>query len=194
MTSKDDPGRPTARPPRRGRPLRGEESDLWRRVTDGVVPLSGRDKAPLPTPPAGLDDTPPPPAAGDPEKTAPPPEVPPPPPSPRLPELGHGSMAGVDRRTALRLKRGQMAIEARIDLHGLTQIEAHRALSAFLEACQGAGRRCVLVITGKSGVLRGAVPGWLNQPPNRSRMIAFSHAAPRDGGEGALYVLVRRKK
>jgi len=88
-----------------------------------------------------------------------------------------------------------------MDLHGLTQEEAHRALSAFVQGSQAAGRRCVLVITGKglrrdgtTGVLRAAVPHWLNQPDLRERIVAFTHATPRDGGEGALYLLLKRKR
>ncbi len=80
----------------------------------------------------------------------------------------------------------------------MTQAEAHRALTAFVVGQQAAGRRCVLVITGKgsakgrAGILRAAVPRWLNEPPNRERVLAFDFARPRDGGEGALYVLLRR--
>ena len=88
--------------------------------------------------------------------------------------------------------------EATIDLHGLTRTEAHRALNAFLEGAQEAGRRSVLVITGKGsrgeGVLRDSVPHWLNAEPNRRMIRAFSHAAPKDGGQGALYVLLKRRK
>lgn len=181
----------TTEPGGRDRPVDREESDLWRRVTDGIAPLAGRDKASLP-PPADLGEPPVPPPPAAPEKTVRSPAAAPPRPPPQ--PAGPGTAAGVDRRTALRLKRGQLAIEARIDLHGLTQIEAHRGLDAFLDASRTTGRRCVLVITGKSGVLRGAVPQWLDQAPNRSRIIAFTPATPRDGGEGALYVLLRRKK
>lgn len=97
---------------------------------------------------------------------------------------------------ATRLRRGKVSIEGHIDLHGLCQEDAHHALSAFLAAAQANARRCVLVITGKgnrgSGVLRTMVPRWLNEAPNRQRVIAFSYAQPRDGGEGALYVVVRK--
>lgn len=92
-----------------------------------------------------------------------------------------------------------MDIEATLDLHGLIQAEAHRALGAFLHGSRSAGKRTVLVITGKGGVkdsergvLRDAVPRWLNEGPNRRMIKAFSFAAPKDGGEGALYVLLKR--
>ena len=118
-----------------------------------------------------------------------------------LPELEPGAGAGVDKRTAARLRKGQLRIEGRLDLHGMTQAEARRALDQFLARAHDAGRRCLLVISGKglredgsTGVLRAALPGWLNQSPNRARVIAFSQATPRDGGEGALYVLLKRKR
>jgi DNA-nicking Smr family endonuclease len=99
------------------------------------------------------------------------------------------------------MRRGQLPIEARIDLHGQTEEDAHRALASFIIGAQGAGHRCVLVVTGKglrqdgrTGVLRRNVPRWLNETPNRARILAFCHAQPRDGGEGALYLLLRRQK
>jgi DNA-nicking Smr family endonuclease len=101
-----------------------------------------------------------------------------------------------------------MPIEARIDLHGMTQTEAHRALDSFLARAHCDGRRCVLVITGKglrkpaedegyggeTGILRSAVPRWLNEAPNRARILAFAWAQPNHGGGGALYVLLRRHR
>ncbi len=101
---------------------------------------------------------------------------------------------GIDRRSAQRLKRGQMAIEARLDLHGMTQAEAHGALSAFIARCQSAGMRAVLVITGKSGVLHGTVPRWLEDGDNRARILASSRAQAQHGGAGALYLLLRRRR
>jgi DNA-nicking Smr family endonuclease len=105
---------------------------------------------------------------------------------------------GLDRRTWLRLKRGQVSIEQTLDLHGRTQDEAHRALGGFLAAAQAAGRRCVLVVTGKGvesgGTLRHMVPRWLNESANREHIVAFSPAQARHGGAGALYVLLRRRR
>ena len=119
---------------------------------------------------------------------------------PALPPLQAGRIDGLDKRTAQRLRRGQLAIEARLDLHGLTQAEAHHALNGFLGNAQAAGKRSVLVITGKGrvdqgyGVLRRAVPHWLNLPHNRGRIIAVHDAQPRDGGSGALYVLLKKRR
>ena len=105
---------------------------------------------------------------------------------------------GLDRRTWLRLKRGQVSVEQTLDLHGRTQDEAHRALAGFLAAAQAAGCRCVLVVTGKGlesgGTLRHMVPRWLNEGANRERIVAFSPAQARHGGAGALYVLLRRRR
>lgn len=121
-------------------------------------------------------------------------------PGPALPRLTPGSSADVDSRTLDRLRRGRLRPEARLDLHGLTQDKAHRALDRFVARAQGAGLRSVIVITGKGrvseggGVLRNQVPKWLNAPGLRPSILAFSPAQPRDGGAGALYILLRRRR
>jgi DNA-nicking Smr family endonuclease len=101
----------------------------------------------------------------------------------------------------MRLKRGGIAPEAEIDLHHMTQAEAHARLSRFLGSAQASGRRCVLVITGKGygtggtiGVLKSAVPRWLNEPELRARVLAIAHAPPERGGDGALMVLLKRPR
>ena len=112
----------------------------------------------------------------------------------QLPPLDR--FAGVDRATAERLKRGRYPVEAHLDLHGMTQAEAHRALTGFIGRSRVAGRRCVLVITGhgriSGGVLKAAVPRWLAEPGLRPDVLAITPAQPCAGGEGALYVLLRR--
>jgi DNA-nicking Smr family endonuclease len=104
--------------------------------------------------------------------------------------------AGIDRASAERLKRGQQKVEARLDLHGMTQDEAHRALLGFIRAARVAGKRCVLVITGRGriggGVLKAVVPRWLDEAEFRPHLLAIATAQPRDGGAGALYVMLRR--
>ncbi len=108
--------------------------------------------------------------------------------------------AGIDRANAERLKRGLHAIEARLDLHGMTQTEAHRELIEFVTASYQAGRRCVLIITGRGlgpdgpGVLKTAVPRWLEEVGLRRRILAVAAAQPRHGGAGALYLLLRRQR
>ena len=104
------------------------------------------------------------------------------------------SIDALDRRTAARLKRGTLAIEAKLDLHGMTQTEAHVALTRFIARAQKHGSRAVLVITGKSGVLHGAVPRWLDEGENRERILAIRRAHVQHGREGALYLMLRRKR
>lgn len=105
---------------------------------------------------------------------------------------------GLDSATQRRLARGELPIEGRIDLHGMTLAEAHPALRQFLARAQGAGKRCIIVITGKGrggeGAIRRAVPRWLDEAPNRALVLAHAPARPRDGGEGALYLLLRRRR
>ena len=104
----------------------------------------------------------------------------------------------IDRRTLTRIKRGELAIDVRLDLHGLTQEAAHRALVRFIATSAGGGARLALVITGKGrggeGVLRTAVPRWLAEPPMRGRILAVTPAAANHGGAGALYILLRRSR
>ena len=202
MMSKENNG-PT-RPAGKGRDastraVSRDEADLFSLAMREVEPLR-EERAKH----AASDDAPPPaPAETAPSavRVGPRPERLPDPSTDRLPELKTGASPGVDKRTAVRLKRGQLAIEGRIDLHGMTQDKAHRALEGFLTASQAAGKRCVLVITGKglrptgeTGVLRNLVPRWMNAPAIRGRVLGFSTAQPRDGGTGALYVLLKRKR
>jgi DNA-nicking Smr family endonuclease len=173
------------------RSLSAEERALWRAAMRDVAP---REEAAATAEPAA----PPPPDAPAPRRKAAP-RAPRADAPPRLPELNPGAAPGLDRRSAERLRRGQKRIEARLDLHGMTQDDAHRSLDDFLARADEAGRRCVLVITGKGavgrgGVLRSAVPRWLNEQPNRARILAFAPAQARDGGGGALYILLRRRR
>ncbi len=157
------------------------ERMIWAEATRGVTPLPGR---PAPTPPAGEARQQGTEEVGSSAAAAP----------------ANNPLGGVDRATAERLKRGLRPIDARLDLHGLTQAEAHRALVEFVEACHGCGRRCLLVITGRglgpegAGVLKTAVPRWLTESSLRRRILAVAAAQPRHGGAGALYVLLRRRR
>lgn len=121
-------------------------------------------------------------------------------------------IAEVDRKKLKRLRSGRTEIEGRIDLHGMRQDEAHDALRNFLHRAQGRGWRWVLVITGKGkvltrehhapfemhaprdrGVLKRNVPRWLEEPDLRPLVISFTAAAIEHGGEGALYVHLRKR-
>lgn len=110
------------------------------------------------------------------------------------------ALGGVDGATERRLRRGLMAVEARLDLHGHTQAEAHSELATFLMQAQAAGLRCVLVVTGRGdpaggrGVLRRNLPEWLSAPTFRPYVLATAPAHARHGGEGARYVLLRRRR
>jgi DNA-nicking Smr family endonuclease len=183
------------------RPISDEERALWQMIAKTAMPLKRRRKSePKPLPPAPPEK----PAAklGKPKTKAPPPKAPAPvaPPPVRPHELTHGNAVGIDKRQAERFRRGKTPIEGKIDLHGRTQQEAHDDLHHFLARAHAAGKRMVLVITGKgitgakSGVLKENVPRWLNEPSLRRHVLAFDYAEPQHGGEGALYVLLKRKK
>ncbi|MBL4875946.1 MAG: Smr/MutS family protein [Cohaesibacteraceae bacterium] len=114
-------------------------------------------------------------------------------------------LPGIDKREKTRLKRGTLALGGRIDLHGMTQIEAHLALRNFIKASVRNGVRQVLVITGKGsrgaedqfgrsapGVLKRAVPQWLGQSELRGLVVGFDEAHSHHGGTGAIYVRLKR--
>jgi DNA-nicking Smr family endonuclease len=171
-----------------------EDRALWARITRSVTPLRKPS-----TPSAAA------------VRSAPPtPHKPPAKASARTAAVTHAApskpapapLTPLDRRLKGRLKRGTQAIDARIDLHGMTQSEAHAALSRFLRRAQRDGARFALVITGKGvrgdgadrerGVLRRQVPLWLRLPEFRPYVIGFEAAHVGHGGEGALYLRIRK--
>ncbi|MEC9344236.1 MAG: Smr/MutS family protein [Pseudomonadota bacterium] len=103
----------------------------------------------------------------------------------------------MDEKTARKLSKGRLPIDARIDLHGMAERQAHNALRRFLEREWHDDSRIVLVITGKGersgGILRRAVPRWLAEPPISAIAGSWRQAHPTHGGEGALYVRLRRR-
>lgn len=121
-----------------------------------------------------------------------------------LPELKPELRAHPDRATAEKMRRGRMAVEATLDLHGMTLARAEPALNAFLARAQAQGLRMVLVVTGKGarvdrdsgrvaeGAIRREFPHWLNHQKNRGRIVAFRAAHARHGGGGAFYVLLKK--
>lgn len=184
---------------RRGRPT-PEDVELWRHAMREVAPIRPK--------PAGETEPETPPAAAKPAPEPPPrraaqrPSIAVPSPRPAtvpLPTTGR-VVPGLDQRTADRLRQGRIEIQARIDLHGLRQVEAHHALIGFIDHNHRHGRRLVLVITGKGtfgedrGVLRTQVPRWLAEAHLRDKVLAVSPARQKDGGDGALYVLLKRRR
>jgi DNA-nicking Smr family endonuclease len=183
-------------PPRlqRLRRLSDEEIALWTEVARSVARRRG---AALPTPSKPVR-APPRPPAPPPTATEPPadrsakPSTPPP-------------LAPIERRLKRELSRGRAAIDAALDLHGLTQAEAHQALRGFLRHSQARGARLVIIVTGKGGaidelsgwpnergVLKRLTPQWLREPDLRSVVLGFEEAGRAHGGSGALYVRLRR--
>lgn len=203
-----------SRPTQTGvRRVTAEERRLWERVMRDAEPISRRlsesppggaerPQTQPPTPPADKPRSRPTAAAKSPQQSEPA--------GAAAPAGVRAALAGLDKRSTQRLRRGLLPIEAELDLHGYTEAAAQQALTLFLMRAQAQGKRCVLVITGKGtvggsageglpgdgrvGVLREQVPRWLKEPSNCARVIAWHPAQPKDGGEGALYVLLRRER
>jgi DNA-nicking Smr family endonuclease len=179
-------------PPRRKRALTEEEHALWESVAKQVKPLRKKPRAAKAEAPSAPAEAPAKPAASS-RPAAP---------IARAPKPGPPPLASLGRRERSQLSRGRKEIDARLDLHGMTQTRAHRALSGFLQRAHGDGLTFVLVITGKGkfgaeserGVLRRQVPQWLSLPEFRSLVVGFEEAHIGHGGEGALYVRIRRAK
>lgn len=195
MAEKPEQGKGRAKGARK--PLTEDDAALFLHAMKDARPLGNRRAAPHrpdPGSPAAPSRTS---APAKPGKVKP---APPPPAQakPDMPEIAAGDTAGVDARTMERLRRGRLRPEATLDLHGMTRDEAHGAVSGFLSRSQAAGKRCVIVVTGRGrlseggGVLRSEFPVWLNQGGNRAKILGFAQAQPRDGGSGAFYVLLRR--
>jgi DNA-nicking Smr family endonuclease len=171
---------------RRRRVLSPEERVLWATVTKSIAPM--RETA------AGADEAKTAPArpvmpVAKPDRAAPVPS------EKKLPPL-----APLGRRMKKQVARGKQQIDGRLDLHGLTQSEAHGALLRFLRTASARDARLVLIITGKGaregqserGVLKRKVPQWLSLPEFRVLVVGFEDAHVAHGGEGALYVRIRR--
>ncbi|MDE1936840.1 Smr/MutS family protein [Bradyrhizobium sp.] len=186
---------PILDPPRRKRILSEEEHALWESVARQIKPLRKKHRViTAPTAPPSVEARA---AAKIAVHPKPVPATGPQPKKPLTPPL-----VPLGRRERLQLSKGKKEIEARLDLHGMTQARAHRALSGFLHRAHGDGLTFVLVITGKGkvgaeserGVLRRQVPQWLSQPEFRSLVVGFDEAHIGHGGAGALYVRIRRSR
>jgi DNA-nicking Smr family endonuclease len=193
-----------------GRAISDDEAELWRQLTRGLDPLKAKPRIGSVAP-------------GDPaspaEKRAPAPAKAKSQPRPTAPALPPASpkaarkpppLADFDRRKVRQIASGKVEVDARIDLHGSRQRDAHARLRAFLLTAHAKGHRTVLVITGKGGeaepadplgtlmgerqrgVLRRNVPLWLEEPDLRSIVLSYAQAGIRHGGAGALYVQLRK--
>lgn len=184
-------------PRRRHRPLSEDERVLWEGVAKQVKPLRKRTRIVKPDP--VVIEASPPPALPMSRKVAEAPvakvakHV-----APTMPPL-----TVLGRRERSQLSRGRKEIDARLDLHGMTQERAHRALATFLQRASYDGMSFVLIITGKGrtgsleserGILRRQVPIWLGLPEFRALVVGFEEAHIGHGGAGALYVRVRRAR
>ncbi len=181
---------------RRERVLSAEEASLWEVVARAVKPLPRARTRAVAKPKAesAIIEKP----VAKPARVKP---APPPPMKILARPQQKPALAPLDRRTKQKLSRGREQIDARLDLHGMRQDEAHGALSRFLRRAQADGAKFVIVVTGKGlrggegserGVLRREVPRWLQMAEFRDVVVGFEVAAISHGGEGALYVRVRR--
>ena len=182
------------------RQLSAEEAALWAKVAETAEPLEEGDPSP---------DAPPEPAPSS--SAAPRPTTEAYTPIERDRTVTEPELASIGRKEARQIRSGRVEIDARLDLHGLRQREAYGALQSFLANAQANGHRYVLIITGKGGlapededenffherqergVLKRAVPRWLAEPAFRAWVIGYESAHTRHGGEGALYVRLRRQ-
>ena len=165
----------------RRRVLSRDERVMWSAFTKAIVPL--REGAVAELAETDITESP---AASEPT-TAPTKTINPSP-------LAAPPLVPLDRRMKKRVASGREQIDARFDLHGLTQSEAHAALLRFLHQAVAREARLVLVITGKSGVLRQQTPHWLATPEFRALTIGYESAHARHGGAGALYIRLRRQR
>jgi DNA-nicking Smr family endonuclease len=189
------PSSPSASPHRK-RVLSEEERALWEGVARQTKPLRNKPRPAKMHGGAAPSSAPPFKSAGSSR-----PIVPTHVPKPARPVIP--PLAPLGRRERARLSRGKSEIDARLDLHGMTQVHAHRALLGFLQRAHSEGLTFVLVITGKGtmsggeferGVLRRQVPHWLSLPEFRALVIGFEEAHIGHGGSGALYVRIRRNR
>jgi len=121
----------------------------------------------------------------------------------RIDNFFRGKIPGLDRSTSENLRKGKIKIEGNLDLHGYGYDDAKKTVEKFVEDAYFSDKRCVLIITGKggvkfsktsSGIIKQSLPAWINQGNLKNMILGFSIAKPKDGGDGAFYVLLRRKK
>lgn len=116
-------------------------------------------------------------------------------------EYMHGFVRGLDSKTFYQLKAGALSREASLDLHGLNSEQALDTLLFFIRESYLQSKRCLLIVTGRGknspggrSVLKQEIQSWLTKEPLRKIVLAFCTAQPKDGGAGALYILLRKQK
>ena len=172
-----------------------EDKILWQRVTQHVTPLPARQKKTAAPTPAQKPTKPADGARKNPQSRSTIAASEPPAALVKPVDLRQGDRAGLDGRTQRRLFRGDVPIDRRLDLHGHTAARAQVKLQSFIEDAAYSGCRCVLVITGKgAGVLQSHVPEYLKRAPLSGLVLALAEARQTDGGSGAFYVLLRRRR
>lgn len=125
----------------------------------------------------------------------------------RLSDLEIGNFANIDANTAERFRKGEMPIEAELDLHGYNEERAFDAVVNFVKNSYLRKKRCIAIITGKGihpsfqddifstrGVLKDLVPQWLNNSDIRPLILSITHPANKDGGVGVIKILLRRQR
>lgn len=197
--------------PKSGRAIAPDEAELWDLVTSSVDKVKNKARVPSHAGEADLPAIPvraaPAPAKTDPRSTRKPAPPQTSPKANRPPPI-----AEFDRRAVRQVSSGKVSIDARLDLHGMRQRDARTELHAFLRAAQARGCKTVLIITGKGdtsvgrdhlagalgkpqrGVLRHSVPQWLGEPELRPVVLSYTSAGTRHGGDGALYVQLRKAR
>ena len=193
---------------RKKRGMSAEDAALWQAVTRDIKPLFA-DGKPQAAPTAKAKPPEKPKTSNAKPDPSGKPQPPPLTPRRRSEEPKVPAPASLDRRTHKKVARGHVGIDSRIDLHGMRQEEAHRLLRTFLRQAQARGDRVVLVITGKgkerggdaawweareTGILKRVVPRWLHEADLRSIVVGFDWASQAHGGEGALYVRLRKRR
>ena len=194
-----------------GRTVTPDEAELWNRLAHSLDKVKAKPRVAsnagsvAATPAAPARTTP------APAKSQPPVSPRPVPPAPPAKSSRPPPLADFDRRAVRQVASGKVTIDARLDLHGMRQRDAHAELRAFLIRSQSKGFKTVLVITGKGGdtaadrdhlaralgepqrgVLRRSVPQWLEEPELRAIVLSYTTASVRHGGDGALYVQLRK--
>jgi DNA-nicking Smr family endonuclease len=194
-----------------GRPVTPDEAALWRHATHSLDKVKAKPRVTGHPAPAAPE----PPRSAE-AHAAPPAKPAAPPKASAAPRAATGRrtapLAEFDRRTFRQVATGKVAIDVRLDLHGLQRGDAHGRLRACLLDSQAKGHRMVLVITGKGteagtgdhlarmlgrqerGVLRRSVPQWLEAPEFRAIVSSYTTASARHGGDGALYVRLRKAR